>query len=154
MTFSLLIANIAGSNFNDMTRKIISGIIFSVWMIILILLSLLPSVNKIIRQDLSEFRWDYLEHFLCYFILGFLYTLWRIDKNLHIPVPEFILFLVTGSIFSWLTEYLQVFIPGRSFNHYDLISNMAGIISGTLISYFFIIRILLRNHLKGRISGI
>jgi len=117
-------------------------------MIILILLSLWPSINNIIRQDISKFRWDYLEHFLCYFILGLLYILWRIDQNLHLPVPEFILFLVTGSIFSWLTEYLQVFIPGRAFNRYDMISNMAGIISGTLISYFFIARILLKNWLK------
>jgi VanZ family protein len=137
-----------------MNRKIIFGIIFSGWLVILILLSLWPMANNIFRQNISEFRWDYLEHFLFYFVLGFLYILWRIDKNLNIPVPEFILFLVAGFIFSWLTEYLQVYIPGRACNLYDMISNMAGIISGTLISYFIIVRMLLKNYLKRKTAGI
>ena len=137
-----------------MSRKIIFGIIFSVWLIILILLSLWPTVNSIIRQNISEFRWDYLEHFLCYFILGLFYILWRINQNLYIPASEFILFLLAGLFFSWLTEYIQVNIPGRAFNIYDMISNMVGIISGTLMSYFFIERIILKNYLRRKTTSL
>ena len=154
LTYSLIIANIAGLNLSNMTRKIIFGIMFSVWMIILILLSVWPTVSSIIQQDVTEFHWDYLEHFILYFILGFLYVLWRIDKNFYIPVLEFIIFLVAGFIFSWLTEYLQVFIPGRAFNLYDMISNMVGIISGTLMSYFFIERIILKNYLRRKTTSL
>jgi VanZ family protein len=137
-----------------MSRKTILGIMFSVWMIILILLSVWPTVSSIIQQDVTEFHWDYLEHFILYFILGFLYVLWRIDKNFYIPVLEFIIFLVAGFIFSWLTEYIQVFIPGRAFNLYDMISNMVGIISGTLMSYFFIARIILKNYLRRKTTSL
>lgn len=131
-----------------MSGKIIFGILFSVWTILLILLSLWPAANNIIRQNISEFRWDYLEHFLFYFILGLLYILWRIDQHFYIRVFEFLLFLAGGLIFSWLTEYIQILIPSRAFNPYDMISNMTGIISGTLITYFFIARILFRNWIR------
>jgi VanZ family protein len=136
-----------------MVRKIIFGILFSVWIVILVLLSVWPTANSFIQQDISEFHWDYLEHFILYFIVGFLYIFWRINKDLSLSLTELIIFIAAGVIFSWLTEYIQVYIPGRALNIYDMISNMAGIISGSLISYFLIIRIFLKNWLS-RNSGL
>lgn len=131
-----------------MRRKVVFAIMFSFWLTIIIFLSLWPNSSGIIKQNISKFRWDYLEHFLSYFILGFFYIFWRIDQNLSIPVTEIILFIIAGLIFSWLTEFVQNFIPGRAFNINDMISNMVGILCGTLINYFVLLRLFLKNYLR------
>jgi len=129
-----------------MARKIIFGILFFIWTILLVLISVLPNANNLLDQDLSEFRWDYLEHFLFYFILTFFYVLWRGNPNYYLRITEIILFLIAGFIFCWLTEYIQVFVPGRSFNTLDMVFNMAGMMLGIIIIYYLIIRILIRNY--------
>ena len=136
-----------------MSRKIIFGIFFSAWLILIILLSVWPEASSTIQQDVSEFHWDYLEHFLFYFILSFLYVFWRFDQKLSITVTEIILFLIAGLIFSWLVEYIQVFVPGRAFTINDMISNMAGLACGTLINYFIVVRILLKTFLNRKTSS-
>lgn len=130
----------------NMPRKIIFGIFFSIWLVLIILLSVWPGASVTIQQDVSEFHWDYLEHFLFYFILTFLYIFWRFDHKLQISGIEIILFLIAGLIFSWLVEYIQVFIPGRAFTLNDMISNMAGILFGILINYYLIVRLFLKKY--------
>ena len=49
-----------------------------------------------------------------------------------------ILFGIT-CVFSILTEYAQVLIPGRAFNVVDMLFNLAGVLGGILITYFFFI---------------
>lgn len=133
-----------------MKRKLIFFILFITWTVLLIILSVWPYTDTTVRQDLSDFRWDYLEHFAFYFILTFLYVLWRSDINYSIRITELILFFVAGFIFCWLTEYVQIFIPGRSFNILDMIYNMAGILFGIVISYYLILRLLVRNCFRSR----
>jgi len=133
-----------------MTRKLIFGILFVIWTVLLILLSVWPYTDTTVQQDLSEFRWDYLEHFAFYFILTFLYILWRSDLNYSIRTAELIIYLFSGFIFSWLTEYGQIFIPGRSFNIIDMLFNIAGIILGIFICYYILIRLLIRNYIRSR----
>ncbi len=129
-----------------MARRIIFGTLFFIWTILLILLSVLPNSDSLLDQDISEFRWDYLEHFVFYFILTFLYIFWRSNQKYTIRITELILFLAAGFIFCWLTEYIQIFIPGRSFNIFDMASNMTGMIAGIFICYYLILRILIRNY--------
>jgi len=129
-----------------MVRRIIFGILFFIWTILLILLSVIPNSDSLLDQDISEFRWDYLEHFVFYFILTFFYIFWRSNQKYTIRITELILFLIAGFIFCWLTEYIQIFIPGRSFNILDMASNMAGMIAGIFICYYLILRILIRNY--------
>ena len=133
-----------------MKRKLIFFILFITWTVLLIILSVWPYTDTTVRQDLSDFRWDYLEHFAFYFILTFLYVLWRSYINYSIRITELILFFVAGFIFCWLTEYVQIFIPGRSFNILDMIYNMAGILFGIVISYYLILRLLVRNCFRSR----
>lgn len=137
-----------------MRRKIIFGAGFAIWLVIIVLLSVWPSASSTIQQDVSEFHWDWLEHFVFYFILTFLYIFWRFDQKFFIPVAEIILFLTGGLIFSWLVEYIQVFIPGRAFTINDMISNMTGILCGTLINYYIILRVLLKSHLLRKSKSI
>lgn len=133
-----------------MKHKLIFGILFVIWTLLLILLSVWPYTDTTVQQDLSDFRWDYLEHFAFYFILTFLYILWRRDLNYSIRTAELVLFFVAGFIFCWLTEYIQIFIPGRSFNIMDMIYNIAGIFLGILICYYLILRVFVRNYFRSR----
>ncbi|KPK86251.1 MAG: hypothetical protein AMS27_05540 [Bacteroides sp. SM23_62_1] len=133
-----------------MRRKLILGILFLTWTILLVTLSVLPDTDTTPQQDLSDFRWDYLEHFTFYFILTLLYVFWRRDTNYSIRITELILFFVAGILFSWLTEYVQIFIPGRTFNILDMLYNMAGIFFGILICYYLIIRLLIRSYVRSK----
>ena len=135
-----------------MRRKLIFCILFIIWTVLLILLSVWPYTDTTVRQELSDFRWDYLEHFTFYFILTFLYILWRRDLNYSIRTAELILFFVAGFIFCWLTEYIQIFIPGRSFNIMDMIYNIAGIFLGILICYYLLLRLFIKNYIRSKKS--
>jgi VanZ family protein len=133
-----------------MTRKLFFGILFATWTVMLVLLSVWPYTDTTTKQSLSEFRWDYLEHFGFYFILTFLYILWRSDLNYSIRIKELIIFLFSGFIFSCLSEYVQIFIPGRSFNIIDMLFNIAGIILGIFICYYLLIRLIVRNYIRSK----
>jgi len=129
--------------------KILWAILFIVWAFLIAIISVLPDSGGIIEQSVSEFRWDYLEHFLGYFILGILYILWRSNRDFKINIIELTLFLVIGSLFGWIAEYIQIFIPGRTFNIIDLLYNLVGIITGTLLGYFLVVRLLIRRNFSG-----
>ena len=44
-------------------------------------------------------------------------------------------YLVFGIIFAILVEYLQLFVPGRSFDYWDLAANLSGGAIGTICFY-------------------
>ena len=77
-----------------------------------------------------------------------IFVIWRGDRSFRIHTMELIVFMVFGLIFGWLAEYLQVFIPGRSFSIIDTFYNLLGILSGTLLGYFLIVRVVIRKLLK------
>ena len=128
--------------------KLIWIILLILWAGLLFVIGVIPDTGNQILQSTSTFRWDYLEHFTGYFILGMLFVIWRGDRSFRIQTMELIAFMVVGSIFGWLAEYIQIFIPGRSFNIIDMLYNFLGILSGTLLGYFLLVRVLIRNLLK------
>jgi VanZ family protein len=126
-----------------------------VWIILLIFwagmlfsIGLIPDPDEIIKQSVSKFRWDYLEHFTGYFMLGLFFVLWRGDRTFRIRAMDTLLFIVFGGIFSWLAEYIQVFIPGRSFSMYDILYNFLGMITGAGLGYFLLVRVVIRKTFK------
>ncbi len=119
------------------------------WLVFLVVLSLIPyDGSDILPETDSDFRWDYLEHFAGYFILGGLITLWRFDRNFRLPLLEIILVLGAGFIVSFLLEYAQVFIPGRSFNIVDAAYNISGLAAGILGAWFIIGRLILSGPVR------
>ena len=128
--------------------KLIWIILLLVWAGFLFVVGVIPDTGDLILQSTSTFRWDYLEHFTGYFILGMLFVIWRGDRSFRIQTMELIAFMLVGSIFGWLAEYIQIFIPGRSFNIIDMLYNFLGILSGTLLGYFLLVRVIIRNLLK------
>ena len=128
--------------------KLIWIILLLIWAGLLFVVGVIPDTGDFIQQSTSTFRWDYLEHFTGYFILGMIFVIWRGDRSFRIQTPGLIAFMVAGLIFGWITEYIQIFIPGRSFKIIDMLYNFLGILSGTLLGYFLLVRVIIRNLLK------
>ncbi len=115
-------------------NKKLFSFIFWLWVAIILYFTLTPSSPQM-KVDVKEqsFRLDYLLHFLVYFSLSILYLLWKADNFLNVKVKYLIYFLGGALIVSGLIEYVQLYIPGRSFNPIDYLSNAAGIILGVVI---------------------
>ncbi len=130
-------------------KKAVWLILFILWSLLLIFVTVYPDSSKVIIQTSSGFRWDYLEHFLAYFIFGTLYILWRGDDDFGIRGTELAFLLSVTCAFSILTEYIQVLIPGRSFNVIDMLYNLFGVLAGILAIYFLFMRVYLRRKYAG-----
>jgi VanZ family protein len=126
-------------------RKYIWFILVLIWTLLLIIVSVYPDSNKIVIKDGSDFRWDYLEHFVAYFVFGGLYIVWRANADFSIRNIELVFLFSITMIFSILTEYVQLLIPGRNFNIIDMFYNLGGVLIGILVTYFLIIRYYLRK---------
>jgi len=126
-------------------------ILLVLWAGFLLVIGVIPDTGNFFQQPGSGFRWDYLEHFIGYFILGMLFVIWRSNHSFRIQPVELIIFLVAASLFGWLTEYIQIFIPGRSFNIIDMLYNLIGVLTGTLLGYLLLVRVILRNLLKSSV---
>jgi VanZ family protein len=95
------------------------------------LLPIKGSLNKIhIGPELFHIRLDHLLHLIVYFLICMYYLFGlRIGfalfvKNSLLKFVLIILFLAT------ITEIIQLWVPIRSFNVFDLVSNVAGVIIG------------------------
>jgi hypothetical protein len=55
----------------------------------------------------------------------------RIDKKSEVGNKIYTKYLVLWIFIAILTEYLQRLVPGRSFDYFDIITNIIGVITGT-----------------------
>ncbi|MFC2151190.1 VanZ family protein [Bacteroidota bacterium] len=115
-------------------NKKLFAIFFWLWVAIIIYFTLTPSSPQL-KVDLNEksFRLDYIMHFLVYFSLAILYLLWKADNYLNVKSKYIVYFLISSLVLSGISEYLQTYIPGRTFNPIDFYSNSAGIIFGIIV---------------------
>ena len=114
---------------------------FWYWLIILLVINVIPlsnDINKIIHKTVFKFRLDYFIHF-CSFLIFIPLCFLDIKRGDSIfskkPVLKYLL-IVGGSAI--LFEFIHYFLPYRTFNPMDLISNLTGAIIGTIIISFFI----------------
>jgi len=130
-------------------KKSIWLILFIFWTLLIISTSMIPYSGATGEPGSSGFRWDYLEHFLAHFAFGTLYIMWRSDRSFNIRNLELALMFTVSICFSILTEFIQLFVPGRAFNYIDVLYNLAGVLSAILLIYFLLIRYYLRKkHLS------
>ena len=110
------------------------------WAIIIITLSSTPSIPtlKIHTREFS-IRLDYLIHVVEYGILAYLAFLSFAKNMLRLNPRKYLLITFLLIVFAFADEFHQKYIPGRSYNIYDFISNTAGIITA-LICYIMITR--------------
>ena len=119
----------------------ISKWLFCGWLIIVLTTNVIPlgnDINKIIHKPVFKFRLDYLIHFCSFLIFIPLYFI-EVRRGGPIfskkPVLKYIFIVGSSAI---LFESIQYFLPYRTFNPMDLISNLTGTIIGTIIISFFI----------------
>lgn len=119
-------------------RKLLLLLLCIAWLACLSVLSLLPyEPSDLFADPAGSFRWDYLEHFGGYFMLGALLTLWRMNDR-KVPFIELLLILASGVAYSFLLECAQLFIPGRTFNMIDVAFNGMGLAAGVIFGYPFL----------------
>ena len=115
-------------------NKKLFAIIFWIWVATIIFFSVKPHGPKMqITINESIYRLDYLLHFGVYFGLAVLYLLWKANNYFKLKPRLLIYFLIGGLILSGLSEYIQTYIPGRTFNPIDFYSNVSGIVAGIII---------------------
>jgi VanZ family protein len=76
-------------------------------------------------------RIDYLIHFAIYVI--WMWLAWKLYAvSFRKDVFRALLWLLGGLVFANLSELIQIFVPYRAFNRYDLLANVVGVITGSL----------------------
>ncbi len=126
---------IAGQMKNFIQNKKIFGIVFWLWFSFILIISLIPNIfpMEISVEEQKTIRLDYLFHFVAYGMLGLFFLLWKSDIEFRLQRKTLWLFLIGGFLLASLSELSQLFIPGRSFNPYDFISNNLGVLAGGLL---------------------
>ena len=119
----------------------ISKWLFCGWLIIVLTTNVIPlgnNINKIIHKPVFKFRLDYLIHFCSFLIFIPLYFI-EVRRGGPFfskkPVLKYMLIVGSSAI---LFESIQYFLPYRTFNPMDLISNLTGAIIGTIIISFLL----------------
>lgn len=111
----------------------VSKYLLAVWAVTIITFSSIPSLPTL-KLHAGEFsiRLDYLIHFLEYGGLALLAFITFAGKDLSLSFRKFLIIAVSAVIFALLDEYHQKFIPGRSFNPVDIISDLTGIFAALI----------------------
>ena len=102
------------------------------WFFLIIYLLLIYKSNGIIS---SFEHFDKVVHFILFFIQSYLVICLYISLNLSKSYLTIIIILI---IFCCLIEILQIKIPFRSFDIYDLLANISGSISGSISGYLLV----------------
>ena len=97
-------------------------------------LSMIPTPSAPQIEEKIEFRLDYIEHFMVFIPLGFIWVARR--KSLMITL---IVLLVAGAV----PEIVQIAVPYRRFNPIDLTINMLGTATGYLFGYIYPFKLLI-----------
>jgi VanZ family protein len=97
----------------------------------IITVSSLPSLpTPKINTGKIEIRLDYIFHILEYGALSFFTFLTYARPDFHISSKTYLVITFCLLLFCILDEFHQKFIPGRTFNINDIISNISGVIGG------------------------
>ena len=109
------------------------------WSLVILALTITPGRN-VPRVEIEGL--DKVVHFLLFGILmfltmrGFTKEKKRITWTYNPAIVSFTICLFYGI----LIEFIQLFVPGRSFSPYDIAANSAGILVAYFIFYFFSIK--------------
>jgi len=111
------------------------------WAALLLITSLVPTTGLEPKSGgESTFRWDYPFHFIVFLILALLFAWWWKSNKAGNSRGAISWFLAGGTVYAMLTEGIQLFVEGRSFNPVDLFYNVLGVLIGTILAFIFIIR--------------
>ncbi|MFL3001411.1 MAG: VanZ family protein [Cytophagales bacterium] len=104
-----------------------------IWFLLIIYLTIFYKSNS---NDIIDFPYfDKLVHFSLFFIQSTFITKTYISRNLNSEklMTKIIFYLL---IFCFSVEFIQIYIPYRSFEILDLTSNIIGLLSGAFFVLF------------------
>jgi VanZ family protein len=118
--------------------KPFAGYILIAWITAILIVSSVPSLPVLkIQTANSEIRLDYLIHFCEYGILAFMAFLTFSGKEFRMKYRRFVMITICVALFAVLDEFHQKYIPGRSFNVKDILSNFTGILAALILCAAF-----------------
>jgi VanZ family protein len=105
------------------------------WVLTILIFSSIPNIPTLkIHTARAEIRLDYLFHFCEYGFLSFVAFLSFAGNEFRIIDRKIVLITLGLILFAIADELHQKLIPGRSYNLSDILSNISGIVAGTLFS--------------------
>ena len=117
------------------------------WVFIVISVSSIPSIPTLkIHTDRTEIRLDYLIHFCEYGWMAFLAFLSFSGKGFRISSGRYLIITFCLISFALADEFHQKFIPGRTYNINDILSNLVGIIAG-LVFCMIVFRMMVKKEI-------
>lgn len=113
-------------------RKYFFLFLFWGWILFILANSLFPGQIEPIEQNANQglLRVDYILHFGAYFVLAVFFFFWQVNGRYILFRKQVLLFLAGGLLLAAGSEIVQYFVPERSFNLYDFISNTLGLVLG------------------------
>jgi glycopeptide antibiotics resistance protein len=102
------------------------------FMILVLSVVTINGSGSLIKIKLLGLRSDYLLHLLL-FIPWMMLARWRWPDRNGLGFNQFA--IVAGLLLATISEGVQYFLPYRTFNVYDLLSNCVGLMIGGLISW-------------------
>ena len=113
----------------------IAGYLLAAWVITIIIVSSTPNITvPKIHAGRASIRLDYIIHFLEYGLLTGLTFLTFTGEKFRTGIRMTVTIIIVLILFAIIDEFHQKLVPGRSFNPMDIYSNVAGIITGAVIS--------------------
>lgn len=110
--------------------------IFWFYAITLFILNIIPDISAPkVEKGLNLIRMDYLIHFVAYCIAGSLFAVWYKFRPKHFNI-YMIAFIAL--FYASISEVIQIWIVGRTFNPVDLILNCLGISAGISGRWFLL----------------
>ena len=76
-----------------------------------------------------------LEKFISYFLHIVIFLPWSFAGKKFIP--KRVLWLICGLLIASGLEVIQLYLPYRSFNIWDVVTNNIGVVSGYLLTYLY-----------------
>lgn len=112
------------------------------WVFLIFGLSSIPNISpgRIKLPSGSDKIIHYFEYSILalLFYRGLVYDRWNVGGLVAVVV------VMAGAGVALMDEFYQSFVPGRDCSLLDLVADFSGVISGTVIYYFF------RRHIKNR----
>jgi VanZ family protein len=118
-----------------------------IWALAILIVSSTPDIPTLkIHTAKSEFRLDYLIHTIEYGVLTFLTFLTFAGGDFLKGIKRKQLITVCLIVFAFADEFHQKFVPGRTYNLIDFLSNVIGIALAVAVALILFQQI--RKHKK------
>ena len=116
-------------------KQLVYRITFWLGYLVVLITTFVPirkiSLDKIfLGPEAFSIRLDHLLHFSVYFLICLYYLAGQLKRISLFSVNPFPKFVILILILGVTTELIQLWIPDRAFNVFDMLSNVIGLVAG------------------------